>query len=403
MYQSYEEIQEYFDNLNNDLSHFNSSNDICTPMGCVKEMVDEIPEEFWLRNKIQILDPCCGNGNFPAYLALKTNINNIYCNEINPKRIANLNNYFNNAITVTSIDFLEYPENQKYDLIIANPPYAKFVKDGKRAAKNHNLSRDFVNKSLSLLNDDGYLVFILPDNWMSYSDRNNLPIILSNYKIITLNVNEAKKWFPGVGSSFTYFIIQKTLNCGEKTKFITKYGTEYVVIDKGLPCIPLYYNETIRSIFKKTVFNSLPKYKVEANCTLHKYTQAKYIVDTKDKEHPYRLIHTPNQTVWSSKKHIYNDCWKVFLPTTTYYKPFIDHDCGMTQSILYIKCDNEEQAKMLCEQLSNPIYNFVISLTNYGNFNNQRIMQHLTTLNNIILTEEEKNYILNFKLQKSSI
>ena len=45
------EIFTHFDNLNGDLSHFNNSNDICTPMGCVKEMVDTIPKEFWHRKK----------------------------------------------------------------------------------------------------------------------------------------------------------------------------------------------------------------------------------------------------------------------------------------------------------------------------------------------------------------
>ena len=89
MYTNFEEIKKYFDKLNEDKKHFNNSNDICTPMGCVKEMVEAIPQEFWERKEIKILDPCAGNGNFPAYLALKTAVKNIYCNEINPIRYDN--------------------------------------------------------------------------------------------------------------------------------------------------------------------------------------------------------------------------------------------------------------------------------------------------------------------------
>ena len=47
MFTTFEEMVNYFNKLNQDISHFNSSNDICTPMGCVKEMIDAIPEELW--------------------------------------------------------------------------------------------------------------------------------------------------------------------------------------------------------------------------------------------------------------------------------------------------------------------------------------------------------------------
>jgi len=120
-----------------------------------------------------------------------------------------------------------------------------------------------LQKALQLTNDDGYLVFILPDNWMSYADRNTLPQELTKYQILTLNIGEAKHWFPGVGSSFTYFVIKKTPNNGQtKTKIISNKGINETIIDSGIPCIPLEYNETIRSLFNKVVFNDNPKYKV---------------------------------------------------------------------------------------------------------------------------------------------
>lgn len=248
-------------------------------MGCVKEMVDSIPEEFWARENIKILDPCAGNGNFPAYLALKTELSNIVCNEINPKRINNLSHYFDNKITITNKDFFTFPEKETYDLIIANPPFAKFTTDGTRAAKNHTLSREFLEKAIKLVNKNGYIVFILPDNWMSYADRNTLPQLLSQYKILTLNIGEAKKWFPGVGSSFTYFVIQKIPNDLTPTKIISNTGIEYGIIDKKVPCIPLKYNELIRSLFNKVVFNSSEKYPVKTSSDLHKYTKKALLSD----------------------------------------------------------------------------------------------------------------------------
>ena len=393
MFNTFSEIQEYFDKLNQDQSHFNSSNDICTPMGCVKEMVDAIPEEFWNRKEIKILDACAGNGNFPAYLALKTKLSNIICNEINPKRVENLSKYFDNQITITTKDFFDFSDKEEYDLIIANPPFAKFTTDGSRAAKNHTLSREFLQKAVKLVKQEGYIVFILPDNWMSYADRNTLPQLLSQYKILTLNIGEAKKWFPRVGSSFTYFVIQKTPNDLTPTKIISSSGIEYGIIDKNIPCIPLKYNELIRSLFKKVVFNDNKKYDVKTSSDLHKYTKKQLLSDTQDDEHPYRIIHTPNQTVWASRPHIYQKGWKVFLPTTTYFHPYIDCDCGMTQSIAFILCDSKEEAEKICEEISKPIYKTIIDLTRYGNFNNQRVLQHLSINGSFNLTPEEEDYV----------
>lgn len=394
MFLTYQEMEKYFDELNQDNSHFNSSNDICTPMGCVKEMIDAIPEEFWNRSQLKILDPCAGNGNYPAYLALKTNIGNIYCNEISPIRYKNLSNYFEGTnIHLMSIDFFNMPDTPEYDLIIANPPYAKFTANGTRAAKNHTLSREFLQKAVKMVKDNGYLVFILPDNWMSYADRNNLPSLLSQYKILTLNIGEAKKWFPGVGSSFTYFVIQKSPNEGNDTKIISTSGVDYAPIDINVPCIPLKYNRIIRNLFNKIVFNDGEKYPVQTSSNLHRTTKSALLSTVKDEKHPYRLIHTPNQTVWSERPHIYQDGWKVFLPTTTYFHPFIDVDCGMTQSIAFILCNSKEEAERICEEISKPVYKTIVDLTRYGNFNNQRILQHLTVFKDIILTEEEEDYV----------
>ena len=395
MYQNFEEIQAYFDNLNKDLTHFNSSNDICTPLGCVKEMVDAIPQELWERDQLTVLDPCAGNGNFPAYLALKTNPKNIVCNEINPIRIKNLKQYFQDVpITIIEEDFFSFPNEEKYDLIVANPPYAKFTVNGQRAAKNHTLSRDFLKKAIQLTKTNGYLVFILPDNWMSYADRNDLPQILTQYQILTLNIGEAKHWFPGVGSSFTYFVIKKITNDQSiPTKIISTKGTNFTVIDKGIPCIPLEYNDIIKNLFNKVVFNENPKYLVQTSSNLHRTTKKQFLSNTQDESHPFRIIHTPNQTVWSSKPHIYQEGWKVFLPTTTYYHPFVDNDCGMTQSIAFILCENETEARQICNDISLPIYKTIVDLTRYGNFNNQRILQHLSLLSTFQLTEEEINFV----------
>ena len=89
-----DDLFSFYNQLNSDSSHYSNRDDICTPMECVKLMVDYIPIEFWNRNQIKILDPCCGNGNFGAYCARKTDPDNIYYNDINPIRLKNCINLF---------------------------------------------------------------------------------------------------------------------------------------------------------------------------------------------------------------------------------------------------------------------------------------------------------------------
>ena len=215
---SFFEIRNFYNSLDKDYSHFYNSNDICTPLDCVKEMVDYIPVELWKRSNLKVLDCCCGNGNFHSYIQTKTDLRNLIFNDINEKRLNNLSKIFGKDITIRNKDFLTFDNQEKYDLVVSNPPYAKF-NEGKRVSKNHNMSRDFISKAIDIIKENGYILFICPNNWQSYSDRNILPELLSSYQFIHININGAKKYFPKVGSSFTWFVLQKKKNKKEEPTF----------------------------------------------------------------------------------------------------------------------------------------------------------------------------------------
>ena len=397
MLAEFEAIKNHFDTLNFNAEHFVNSNDICTPMDCVKEMLDSLPDEFWQRQNIKVLDSCCGNGNFHAYAALKTPLKNLYFNEINEKRIANLKAYFGENINLTIMDFLEFIENKEYDLIVSNPPYAKF-NDGKRVSKNHNLSRAFIQKSLKILKEGGYLLFIVPNNWMSFADRNDLPSELSKYQFRILDIGGAKKYFPQVGSSFTWFLLQKVPNkeAFEVRNHYVLKDTQFVKITPNQRFIPLYHSQIVQNIIDKTLNNaSLEKYQIQTSSNLHRYTKRECISTKQDKTHIYKLIHTPSQVVYATKPHIYQEGYKVFISLTNQYGTFIDN-CGMTQSIAFVRCKNLAQAKKIKDELDKPIYKFLNNITRYGNFNNIRILQHFPKFGTFELSDEENAVIESF-------
>jgi adenine-specific DNA-methyltransferase len=260
---------------------------------------------------------------------------------------------------------------------VANPPYAKLLPNGKRASKNHNLIGLFIKKSFEILNSNGFILYITPDNWMSYADRNTLIMDLTQLQIIYLNIHIAKKYFKKVGSSFVWYLIEnkpyyKDIEIeGIWSKKIYKDNVK----SEKRNYIPLYYNNIIQSILHKTIDNDENiKFDVKTSSDLHKYTKKLLISTNQDDIFKYKLIHTPKQTVWSSRPHKFQEGYKVFISTTSYYGTFVDN-CGMTQSIAFIPCKDKNEALNICKILDHPMYKFINNICRYGNFNNIRILQ----------------------------
>ncbi len=387
---TFDELKKYYDEtLNTDKSTYKSSNDEPTPIDCISEMISKIPTELWGRSDLSILDPCCGNGNFsiPILFELlkhhdkQTILEQILeFNDINESRLENVRRIFCSDkynLQISNHDFLTTPNPNQYDLIVANPPYAKLLDNGKRASKNHNLIKVFIERALIQLKPNGYLLFITPDNWLSYADRNVLIQQITSLQIIHLDIHTAKKYFKKIGSSFTWYIIQ---NCPfYKNMNVTGIWKkqEYVssVISKQRKYIPLFYNEMVQNILSKTIDDTtLPKFQVKTSSDLHKYTKAEFIRNEKTEEFKYKLIHTPRQIVYSSRPHKFQSGYKVFISTTDKYSVFIDN-CGMTQSIVFILCTNHDEAKKYQHMLQHPLYVFINNICRWGNFNNIRILQ----------------------------
>ena len=417
---TFNEIKNYYDLiLNIDKSTYKSSNDETTPIDCICEMINKIPNELWRREDLSILDPCCGNGNFhiPIFNELlnfhekKIILEKILeFNDINDNRLENVKKIFcgdKYNLQISNNDFITFDNNKKYDLIVANPPYAKMLDNGKRASKNHNLIKDFIEKALSQLKPRGYLLFITPDNWMSYADRNLLIEIITSLQIIHLDIHNAKKYFKKIGSSFTWYIIEnspfyKNIDISgiwKKKEYISS------VISKQRKYIPLLYNNIVQNILSKTIDNiDLQKFEIKTSSYLHKYTKAEFINDEKTDIYKYKLIHTPSQIVYSSIPHKFQEGYKIFISTTDKYNVFIDN-CGMTQSIVFILCSNEEEAKKYLEILQHPLYLFINNICRWGNFNNIRILQsfpiptieysgnHQEIYDNFNITKEEIEFI----------
>jgi len=382
-------IMDYYDSINNDLNHYSSTDDTCTPMACVKRMIDYIPNDFWKNKNIKVLDPCAGNGNFGAYCILKTNEKNIWFNELNEKRYSNCKSIINpsNLFNKNALS-LEKDGKRGWDLVVANPPYSG------GGNKNQSLSNLFIEKSIDLLDDNGYLCFITPNNWMTYNNNNTtLKRLLSEGSFLIID-NTAKQFFPKVGSSFTIFIWQKNVFTN-KTKVFNNYLIkdikESIEFDKDLNFIPLYISNETLSISKKCIRKERNYF--DYRCDLHNFTQKSKLNDAKVGTFLFKTIHTARRTRYATFKQDIYDKFSIIVPLSTYYIPFIETNVNVTQSVGYISTDKLNDAKKILDEISQPHFKLMVHLTRYGNFNNIKVLRHLAFEEKITFTEEEQSEI----------
>ncbi len=134
----------------------------------------------------EILEPCCGEGVF-IKLLIGRGFKNITGYEIDDSLI----NLFSNKVIFES--FISAKIENKYDLIIGNPPYIRWA-NLEPPLKKELLSNPlwnkyfnslcdylylFILKSIELLNENGQLIFICPEYWLNTTHS----ISLRNYMV----------------------------------------------------------------------------------------------------------------------------------------------------------------------------------------------------------------------------
>jgi adenine-specific DNA-methyltransferase len=141
--------------------------------------------------------------------------------------------------------------------------------------------------------------------------------------------------------------------------------TQRVKIGASQDFVPLYLSRDVLNILNKTVNNSsLPKYAIQTTSDLHRTTKKDLISDKRSGKFCNRVIHTPSQTVRSKRKHKFQEGRKVFISLTNQYGTFIDN-CGMTQSIAFVRCESRKEAENVKRDLDAEVFRFINNITRY--------------------------------------
>jgi len=274
----------------------------------------------------------------------------------------------------------------KFDVIIGNPPYQET--DNKSKSKGGtNLYTKFINYSFDYLKEEGFLVFINPISFIGPSTNKQmggdiLHNIFLKYDLYYMNMNECKKYF-NVGSSFTYYVIQKNISNIE-TIIVSEYNS---IIEKNMINIKSYFNLkflpihiTIKTLnLIKNIISKKNKLQIERCRKLD--TSSKngkcHLSLIQDEKYKYITYHTTSKTYYSDiKLDIYED-FKILLNMAGYLKPILLNNCNITESKFYILINKNESDKLLNLLISEEIKEY-LKLCKYSGFNSRIVLESIT-------------------------
>lgn len=177
-----------------DLNHRKQTGVYYTPAKIVNTLIDNLKKSFDKKGKT-FCDPCCGTGNFLIGLVGSgVETENIYGQDIDEISvlITRINMFLlDNGITKEHLyshfvcgDTLSNTFPSKFSVVLGNPPWGYEFKKKETAylsanyitAKNKSIeSYDiFVEKGLTMLEDDGYLTYVLPETILSVKSHQQI-------------------------------------------------------------------------------------------------------------------------------------------------------------------------------------------------------------------------------------
>ena len=343
-----------------------------SPAYLVETMLGFLPDGFWENKNIKILDVGTGKGIFCRAITSKlkehghSNINlclegveiqseNVAISRLDPKNEAMIHNE----------DFLKWNITTKYDLIIGNPPFnsngQKIVPTNTDKTLNRakTIWTDFVFKSLSMLNENGKLLFITPSIWLKPDKAGVYSRLTSQYslKIRSFDASQTSRIFKGQAQTPTSI---------------------FLAYKNHTPSISLYdtHSKSFHNYTKLHLCSPLPTKHIplinKLQSLVRKYGNVKVVktsntpsltgcVTTQDTNHPFPNIKTAHLegkdskliVEWSATKNKYHGKSKLVLPHKMYGFPFLDRTgiYGIARRDLYVIVSSDIDYLEKCRQL----------------------------------------------------
>lgn len=262
-----------------------------TPLNeLVTEVLGRIPSHVWESDSTTFFIPAVGGGQFASAVEKKLRESG-HSNENIQGRVfgfehnqflidlaVNMNQLVGQYTKQSYEDFFNSKDTTEYDVVLTHPPFEAST-DGGRKDQANNLWSKFTKRGFEVLKTGGTLAYVTPSSWLSPAadiGKGSTGIrffrdYFQKYKTHFLNVNECARHFPGSGSTFSYFVVEKT----EADEFLTQVQTaetNYEVDLRSINFLPKSMDQFAISINQKIlekkdkfgfVGNNLPETKID--------------------------------------------------------------------------------------------------------------------------------------------
>jgi hypothetical protein len=243
------------------------------------------------------------------------------------------------------------------------------------------------------------------------SSGSQLGDIYYKHQLLYVNITECSRWFAGVGSTFSYYLIKKEANNGGETEVVCKYRSVKTVykskicIPSDTTFLPTLLSKDALSIVNKFFKNNLEKITFKRNVSAYDFYNAKNKhLYGKVGEYEYPVFMGTTKGIGSCKfKDPISDKKKILLSTSgNIYPQYDDGLLGATGIYLVALCDN----KNYVEVLNSKLYRFIFKICKWCGFNNNSTYKNIPYItyfkndediyNKLNITEEERQLIDNF-------
>lgn len=396
----------------------NKNGEVFTPIKLIEEMLDKIPDSVWKNPELKWLDPANGIGNFPmvAYQKLlkelpdyyegengryhtiegkKNHIINkmLYMIELDPANVKISRRIFGSSANICCANFESQKDKyikqfgiEKFDIIIGNPPFQDEVTEitSLRKGGKNKLYERFTLISLDILNNNGFLLFVTPDNIMTGNSSDVYKKMIEK-NILILNIdNIQKRHFTNIGQSMCYFLIKNSKKNNVKTTITGPSGTfKTEMLNRPINPVKDWTNET-EMLTKKYISNNR--------------NDAVYNRGTKESEYTggkYKVVYQPDKILHTNDLNLANGhgIKKIILFET---KPlsdgYLDDEgiYGVGPHTFYIPIKNKTDGKIISRFLKSNIYKKLVNSVTTSAYLKTSFVAHLN-LNAILSKKDNKS------------
>lgn len=185
-----------------------------TPLRTVRFMKEYLVREHKIYRSV--LEPSAGDGRFIDELKKEENIESFVAVELIEEKVSRLkNNRYPEQVKIVADDFLSFSEktNEKYQLIIGNPPYINIKnmeenskEKAKEICEKYQLPRSimqnmwvaFVLAAVSCLERDGTIFFVLPMEFLQVQYAEKIRLFLEGYFDTIHILSFKERMFPEI-------------------------------------------------------------------------------------------------------------------------------------------------------------------------------------------------------------